>query len=445
MSTSASRHRRLTRRTFLGGTAAAATLTTTACISGADDTDTGGGGGDLGEEFAGTVEWWTINLQANYADYIQTLIDSYTSEHPDVTINWVDVPGQDINTKLLAALASGEVPDAVNYTSDTVGRFASAMSDLNEVFSEEDLATYQTSLVQPLTTPDGKLAGIPWYNGGAELGLYRKSALEVVGFDPENPPSTWDEALELAEQYRDETGEYGGNLMAYSDTIQSEGIALLTEDRTAAAFNTPECVEILEKFKVSFDSGAIAPGVLGKDPRNYEQSLDNEQIAFNPSRVSSQLLNVENNAPDVYEDLAVAPAVTGPPGIQYLQSQQIFGIPQDSDNKAAAAAWLKFVTSAENLLEFCKLVPIFPSTPASLEDAYFTDIDTSTPSGQGRKILVDTFPELEDGGLQSHNDVVLREIFDEEVRAFMSGNKSAEDALAAAEEQWNTELSENQQ
>lgn len=103
------------------------------------------------------------------------------------------------------------------------------------------------------------------------------------------------------------------------------------------------------------------------------------------------------------------------------------------------------MTNAENLLEFCKLVPIFPSTPASLEDPYFTDIDTSTPAGQGRKILVDTFPDLEDGGLQSHNDVVLREIFDEEVRAFMSGNKTAEDALNAAEEQWNTELADNQQ
>ena len=95
MSTSASRQGRLTRRTFLGGTAAAATLTTTACISGEQDTDTGGGGGgDLGEEFAGTVEWWTINLQANYAEYIQGLIDAYTDEHPDVTINWVDVPGR---------------------------------------------------------------------------------------------------------------------------------------------------------------------------------------------------------------------------------------------------------------------------------------------------------------------------------------------------------------
>ena len=444
MSTSAARRGRLTRRIFLGGTAAAATLTTTACISG-ESPDPGSDDADLGDEYAGTVEWWTINLQANYADYIQGLIDEYTAEHPDVTINWVDVPGQDINTKLLAALASGEVPDAVNYTSDTVGRFSNAMSDLNQLFSADDLASYQESLVQPLTTPDGKLAGIPWYNGGAELGMYRQSALEEVGFDPESPPTTWDEALELAERYREATGEYGGNLMAYSDTVQSEGIALLNEDRTAAAFNTPECLEVLEKFKVSFDSGAIAPGVLGKDPRNYAQSLVNEQIAFNPSRVSSQLLNVENNAPDVYADIAVAPAVTGPPGVQYLQSQQVFGIPQESTSKAAAAAWLKFVTNAENLLEFCKLVPIFPSTPASLEDPYFTDIDTSTPAGQGRKILVDTFPDLEDGGLQSHNDVVLREIFDEEVRAFMSGNKTAEDALNAAEEQWNTELADNQQ
>src|SRR5699024_4507011 len=201
MSTTHAAGRRLSRRSFTLAGAAATVLATSACIGGQSEENLG----DDGEEYAGTVEWWTINLQKNFSEYIEKLISDYTDEHPDVTINWVDVPGQDINTKLLAALASGEVPDAVNYTSDTVGRFSNAMSDLNQLFSADDLASYQESLVQPLTTPDGKLAGIPWYNGGAELGMYRQSALEEVGFDPESPPTTWDEALELAERYREAT------------------------------------------------------------------------------------------------------------------------------------------------------------------------------------------------------------------------------------------------
>lgn len=438
MNTSPVFSHRLSRRSFaLAGTAAAA-LATSGCISGEPEENSGADG----EEFSGTVEWWTINLQKNFADYIEKLISDYTAEHPDVTIHWVDVPGQDINTKLLAALASDSVPDAVNFGSDTIGQYAEAMTDLNEHFTAEELGTYQESLVGPLQGTDGKQIALPWYNGGARLGLYRTSALGEAGFDPENPPKTWDEALELAQAVQDLTGEYGANMMAYTMTVQSEGIALLNEDGTTAAFNTPECLAVLEKYKEGLDGGAIAPGVLGKDDRSYEQSLENKQIAFFPSRVSSDLTNIEKNAPDVYEDLTVAPAVTGADGINYIVSQQVFGIPAKSTQKAAAAAWLKWVTDATNLLEFCKLVPIFPSTPGSLEDPFFTEIDTSTPAGMGRKILVDTFPSLEDGSLKSRNDPHLRELFDEQVRAFASGNSSGQDALDTAEEQWNAELAQ---
>jgi len=438
MSTTHAAGRRLSRRSFTLAGAAAAVLATSACIGGQSEENLG----DDGEEYAGTVEWWTINLQKNFSEYIEKLISDYTDEHPDVTINWVDVPGQDINTKLLAALASDTVPDAVNFGSDTIGQYTDAMTDLNDYFSPEELGAYQESLVTPLQGPEGQQIALPWYNGGARLGLYRTSALEDVGFDPENTPRTWDEALELAYAVQETTGEYGANMMAYTMTVQSEGIPLLDEDGTTSAFNTPECIELLEKFKDALDAGAIAPGVLGKDERSYEQSLENEQIAFYPSRVSSDLTNIEKNAPGVYEDLTVAPAVTGPDGINYIVNQQVFGIPAKSTNKAAAAAWLKWVTDATNLLEFCKLVPIFPSTPASLEDPYFTDIETSTPAGMGRKILVDTFPSLEDGAMKSHNDVHLRDLFDEQIRAYASGNKSAQDALDAAEEQWNAELAE---
>lgn len=429
---------RFSRRSFALGGTAAAMLATSGCI-GADD---GGGVGADGEEFAGTVEWWTINLQKNFSEYIDQLISDYTAEHPDVTIKWVDVPGQDIDTKLLAALASDNVPDAVNINSASIGQYKAAMSDLNDHFTGDELGTYQQTLLDPLQSADGKQVALPWYNGGADLGMYRNSALDQVGFDPENPPQTWDEALGLAESVWETTGSYGANMMAYSMTVQSEGVPMLTEDHTEAAFNTDRCLEILEKFKLAYDSGAIAPGVLGKDERQYEQTLVNKQIAFFPSRTSTHLKGIEENAPEVYEDLTIAPAVTGPDGIQYMQAQQVFGIPAKSTNKAAAAAWLRWVTESSNLLEFCKLAAIFPSTPESLEDPYFTDIDTSTPAGMGKKILVDTFSSIKDGSLNTQNDQHLRNLFDEEVRAFASGSKSAEDALAAAEEQWNANLSQ---
>jgi putative chitobiose transport system substrate-binding protein len=413
----------------------AALLLLAGCIGGPS-----AGAGGSGDKYAGEVEWWTINLQKNYSAYIKGLISTYESAHPDVKIKWVDVPGQDITTKLLAAIAGNKVPDAVNFNSVTFGLFGGNMSDLGQYFSPQELGAYAPALASQLKDQAGKQVAIPWYNGGAGLGVYRRSALTKAGFDPAKPPKTWDDALALAQRVKNTGGGYGTNAMAYSFTMQSEGVPLISPDRKKAAFNTPQAAAILAKYKKFLTSGAVAPGVLGKEPRSYAQNLSNKLIAFMPTDTSSNLVGLQKNAPDVYADTVIEPAVTGPAGIQLLQGQQVFGIPAASQHQAAAAEWLKFVTSAANQLAFCKIVAIYPSTLATLKDPYFTDITGTTPADQARKILVQTFPKIVDASLGSGNDENLRDLFDEQVRAYMSGSKTATQALTDAAAQWNTEL-----
>ncbi|MFI7062819.1 ABC transporter substrate-binding protein [Kribbella sp. NPDC050124] len=412
-------------------------LTLGACVSG--NPATGDAPEQSGDAYSGEVEWWTINLQKNYGPDIQKWIDAYEKQHPDVTIKWVDVPGQDITTKLLAALASGKVPDAVNITSATTGLFAGSLSDLNSLFSKEELADYATNLSDPLVV-DGKRVAIPWYNGGTSLAFYNKDLLATAGFDPAKPPKTYDDALALATAYKNATGKSATNFMAYSAVVQANGIPLLSPDKKKAAFNTPETLALVEKFKPLFDAGAIAPGSLGANPRELPQSLENKQIAFNPAAVSSSLLNIEKNSPAVYGSIVVGPPVTGADGKYYMSGQQIVTIPAKSDNQAAAAAWLKFVTAPEQQLALCKLVPIYPSSLKALADPFFTDISGTTPADQARKILLGTFKNSVDASLGSGNDEQLRKLFDDQIRAYMSGTKPAKSALDEAEKAWNETL-----
>lgn len=408
------------------------------CVSGSP----AGGDDDQkqsGDAYSGDVEWWTINLQKNYGPDIQKWIDAYQKEHPKVHINWVDVPGADITTKLLASIASGKVPDVVNFTSATTGLFAGSMTDLNSLFSKEDVAAYLPNLTEPLVV-DGKRSAIPWYNGGTSLAFYNKDLLAKAGFDPAKPPKTYDEALALATKYHDATGKSATNFMAYSSVVQANGIPLLSEDGKQAAFNTPEALALLEKFKPLYTSGVIAPGSLGENPRDLPQSLENKLIAFNPAAVSSSLLNVEKNAPAVYSSIVVGPPVTGADGKFYMPGQQVMGIPAKSDNQAAAAAWLKYVAAPEQQLALCKLVPIYPSSVKALADPFFTDISGTTPADQARKILIDTFKQSVDASMGSGNDEQLRALFDDQVRAFMSGTKTAKQALDDAEKAWNDTL-----
>jgi putative chitobiose transport system substrate-binding protein len=415
--------------------ATAAALMLTGCLGG-----NAGGSGSDGDKYSGEIEWWTVNLKECCSPYFQNLIDEYESMHPDVTIKWVDVPNEDRSTKLLAAIAAGTVPDAVNSGSDTTGLFNDAMADLSKYFTPEEFDAYLPNLLEPLQDENGVQKGIPWYNGGGNLSFYRQSVVEQGGFDAANPPKTWDDALRLARSVHEATGIYGTSILPYSWVVQSEGIQLLNKDRTAAAFNTPETVALIEKYQSYYDDGSIAPGAVAKDNTTPEQSLVNKQLAFMASDTSSNLRFIEENAPDVYPDIVIGHPAQGASGTNILVGQQIFQIPEASDNKAAAAEWLKFVTSPANQLELCKVGTILPSTPESLEDPFFTDITGDTPNDQARRILIEDYPTLQDGSLGSIDDLSLRQLFDEQIRAVMLGTKSADEAMDDAEQQWNEAL-----
>lgn len=431
------------RRTVLAGAAGVAgTGALAGCV--------GGGGGaakpqpsisvDENKKFTGTVEWWTINLQKNYKAYIDGMISAYKTAHPDVTINWVDVPGQDITTKLLAALAGGSAPDAVNFTSPTLGLFGGSMASLTDLFTADELKAYVPGLVDTLTF-QGKQVAVPWYNGGGSLGFYRKSVCAQAGFDTSKPPKTYDDALALAQAVHDKVpAVYGMNLIPSYQLMITEGIPMLSEDRKKAAFNTDAAIAVMEKVKKVYVGKGIAPGAVGADTRNFEQSMENKQIAFSPAGTSSALVNIQKNAPDVYADIFVTQPVVGKPGKVFMFGQQVFGIPAKAKNPVAAAEWIKFVTNAENQLAFCKLVSIFPSSQKALADEFFTKPTGTAPIDVGRNELVKQFPNLVSGALGTGNDEALGTMFDDEMRAFMSGNKSAKDALTAAATKWDAEL-----
>ncbi|KAB8190274.1 extracellular solute-binding protein [Nonomuraea phyllanthi] len=426
----------MTRSALVVG-AVALTLFTAGCVAGTSPQTAAAPADD--QPFEGEVEFWTINLKKNYSDYITGLIAQYEKEHPKVSVKWVDVPGQESATKLLAAVASGDVPDAVNVNSVELGRFVPSLEPLDAYFGQAELADFQPNLVEPMRM-DGKLYAVPWYNGGSPVAMYRKSVVSKVGFDEKHPPASFDEALALADKVYAKTKINGTNAIPDHTALRYHGIPLLTDDKKKAAFNTPEAVAVLERFKKSYDSHGIAPGAVSKDIRNLPQSLENGQVAFKPMANAAELLNVQKNAPDVYKDLVITEPVKMSTGGYLLLAQQAFSIPKASQHKKAAAEFIKFLTNGVNQLAFCKIVPIYPSTVSSTKDPFFTQAAGDDPMAVARQVIVKGLPRLEYSPLGTTKDAELAEYLNEEVRAFLQGSQSAEEALDAAEKKWNDAL-----
>lgn len=405
----------------------------TGCIAGTEQEDAGQRTGQV------TVEFWTINLKKNYGEYVQGLIDTFEADHTDIAIEWVDVPGPDVESKFLAAIASKDVPDAVNIEDFRVDQFGDSLADLTPYFDDAALDPYLDGLVDGLRR-DGELKAIPWYNGGAPVASYDTAALDKAGV--KDLPSTWDEAFTTGRAMASTTGRCAFNALPTLGVLMSYDVPLLNEDRTEAALNNPQAAAVLEKFHAAYENGTICPGAVSEQDRNLPQSLENGLAGAAVNDLPFILLNVEKNAPQIYARLKVDKAVTGPNGKYVIPGVQTFVVPKRSDVQKQAAEFIKWVTSPKNQLALCKLVTVFPSTKKTLDDPLFTDIDPKTPADAARKVVVSELPNVITADLGTPVDTELDEAYLKHIRGYLPGDAPADEVLSAVAEEWNELLAD---
>lgn len=322
-----------------------------------------------------TIEFWTIDLKAAFGDFFNDMIAQYESENPGVTVNWTDVPYGDIQSKLVTSVAGGTAPDVVNLNTQFTLTLAGqgALVDLNKEATDEQKSIYISDLWDSARIGDSVYA-FPWY-ASPDIMFYNQSLFDEAGMEI---PSTFDEALEEAEEFYNKTGAYLFMPDEFFNILFEEGIDVLNADKTAAAFNTQETVDLLSKYKEYTEKGVI-PKTKWGDWDEMLKLFESGKLAIVSSSGSS-LSRIKDEAPDIYETIGVSTPLTGKNGLSRNPLMNLV-VPQASKNHEAAIAFANYVTNDANQLAFCKEVSIFPSTTAASEDSYFTS-DTETLEGQ---------------------------------------------------------------
>ncbi|NBC29956.1 MAG: extracellular solute-binding protein, partial [Spirochaetes bacterium] len=78
------------------------------------DTQNGASSGDQETAEQQELTFWTMSLSPAFDEYINGVIEDFESQNSNVTVEWVDVPWGDMETKILTAAASDSMPDVVN-------------------------------------------------------------------------------------------------------------------------------------------------------------------------------------------------------------------------------------------------------------------------------------------------------------------------------------------
>ncbi|WP_233184537.1 ABC transporter substrate-binding protein [Paenibacillus sonchi] len=318
-----------------------------------------------------TLEFWTIALQPTFNDYFNDLIAKYEESHPGVTVEWKDYPYDAISQRLLTSTASGKSPDVVNLNTEFASQLGSkgALLDLAEYLTDEERNSYFEGIYNS-TVIDGKAYSLPWYTG-TEVLFMNKKLVEKAGLDPANPPKTREELIEWARQIHKQTGAAGYAQQLVSKLFPIDGISILNEDKTAAAFNTPEAEAMISQMR-----DLMKEGVVLKEDADFKKQIQyfsGEQVAFQLS--GPTFINfIKTSAPDVYANTIAVQLPTGKANLRLSNSMDLV-VPQKSKNPEQAVEFAAFVTNADNQTAFSKVANTLPSSKASIQDPFFTESD----------------------------------------------------------------------
>ncbi|MGB7250498.1 MAG: sugar ABC transporter substrate-binding protein [Phormidesmis sp.] len=385
------------------------------------------------------VEFWTMQLSPKFDDYFNQLIADFEAENPDTTVKWVDVPWSDMETKILAAVSAGNAPDVVNLNPNFASQLAAkgAWLTLDDKLPAAEQAIYLPKIWQA-TQLNGDSFGFPWYLT-ARVTLYNTDIFEAAGVS--EPPATFEELAQVAQQIKDETGKYAFFVSFVpedaADVLQSfiqMGVPLVDEEGNAA-FNTPAGKDVFQYWTDLYQQELLPREVLTQGHQQAIQLYQSGETAILASGAEF-LDTIANNAPDIAAATQSAPQITGSTGKKNVAAMDLV-IPKDTDVEAAALKFASYVTNDANQLAFAKAANVLPSTVEAMKDSYFTDLPAeATPVEVARAVSAS---QLEDAAVlvPAMEDVKeLQKIVYDNLQAAMLGDKSVDQAVADAADEW---------
>jgi len=391
----------------------------------------------------GEVSFLTLSLKPKFTAYVEGVIGAFEAKYPGTKVKWIDLPPDGYQQKVLADASAGTLPDVVNIGSDNalpmsrnglLVNLDEALPGARRDYTEGSWKAYEIP---------GRTGGygFPWYltTGG---NFVNKTLLAEAGVDPAKVPTTFKEFKEFALKIAEKSG---GKIWAVSTKpgivdLALHGVALMDRDGGKFTFNSPEGVQALQDYVDIFKAGGMPPDALTREGAAINTDFLAGKIALVPGSASF-LTEIKQNAPTLYPNVTIAPQLTSTGHANmYILGLSVYA---KSKNKPTALELARFVTNAQNQTAFAKVVTIFPSTPKSYDDSFFSTAQPGRNPDEER-YRIEMGKQIKDAVSYTPPQFSdrMKDAYERQVALAMQGKKSAKEALDAAVEECNKLLSQ---
>ena len=330
---------------------------------------------DPDAEVSGEITVWSWDVAATALD---RLGDDFEADHPDTTVNVVDVGYDNAYDKLSVGLQAGSgLPDVVTIETDRapgyINEFPTGLVDLTPVLGDDE-ADFDPFKWSAQSDAEGALKVAPWDSGTVGL-FYRADYFDAAGVDHASI-ETWDDLVAAGETIKARTGHTllssdvatGGT---FQMLLQQQGLGLFDE-AGEIAITAPEAVEALTLLQTMNEKGLLK-NVKGWDGR--VTSAKDGDSAVTPEAVW-WIGTLQGDAPELSGTYRVAELPSFEQGGARTSNNGGSGlaVPTQAKNPQLAAAFVEYVLAdADQQASMMMNEGLFPSYLPALKDAYFQE------------------------------------------------------------------------
>ncbi|MFD0715475.1 ABC transporter substrate-binding protein [Paenibacillus sp. GCM10027626] len=312
------------------------------------------------------IQYWHSHSDSQ-VEGLNYMIEEFKKVAPHITVEPVFQGGyDDLHQKLLAAVSANDVPAVTNVEVSSLPTFANdgIFKDLTEYIERDkvDLTDFSGGMLQAYAY-QGKQFGFPLIVSTSVM-IYNKTLFDSLGA---TAPQTWNDMDEFIKKVavvnNGKTERYafavpGWDVWYYDPWLINGGGSILNEDMTKAAIDTEDSLRYIKNFEKWFKDGAMQIG-YGKGASDTMRQMFLEGSIGMVQHSSAIIKTYVENA-DFEVGVSFVPgdktriSNIGGAGIVMMEKAK----PEEKD---AAWEFIKFMTSAEQNLQWAEKVGYLPT------------------------------------------------------------------------------------
>jgi putative chitobiose transport system substrate-binding protein len=381
------------------------------------------------------IGFWTFYLSPTFDPYIKDTIARFEATYPGVKVKWEDHQASfkdDLNNAFNAKTA----PDVINlsvsegWVSEYAGK--GVLLPLDDKVDQKVKDVYFPGLWKEQLI-DGVNFQFPWYQG-LNVELLNTAILEKAGFTAETFPKTIDGLPALCQAVKDKAASLCTIRLTISDLLAQmvyEGnVKVLSDDGKKFTFDSPEGVAWLQMYVDMVKAGTVDNTVL--TTTDDRVGLNAFIAGGSPFYASGPNLarQVKDQNATLYENLGM---VQTPLGKSNVSGKGLMSLSVKGDTKYpnASIALAQFFTNPRAMVEFAKLVPVYPSSQSAFEDPFFASAPAAIEDS-ARPIAKDIIATYADIVPTVPEKAKVNEIVRKAIESALFGGKGAQEALSGA-------------